>query len=198
MSELIGKQKAALRHRVRTGLNRVLPGSRAEASAQACSRLQRQQVWREARSVLLYVPLADELDIGPLLREALTDKDLALPRFNAQRQMYVACRVSDLSDDLRAGQFGILEPEEGCPEVALNQLDFLLAPGVAFACDGRRLGRGRGFYDRLLAVVRGVKCGIGFDEQIVDVIPIDQHDILLDYILTPRRWIQAGQGANLK
>ena len=153
MSELIGKQKAALRYRVRTGLNRVLPGVRAEASAQACSRLQRERIWREARSVLLYVPLADELDIGPLLLEALAGKKLALPRFNAQRRMYLACRVADLSNDLRAGQFGILEPKEGCPEVALNQLDFLLAPGVAFACDGRRLGRGRGFYDRLLGAV---------------------------------------------
>src|SRR5438876_11467463 len=132
-------------------------------------------------------------------RDALaTAKELSLPRFDAERQVYVAGRVLEPRDDLRPGRFGIMEPKQGCPEVPLKQLDFTVVPGVAFSLDGRRLGRGRGFYDRLLALVGGVKCGIGFDEQIVDEIPAESHDIRLDCILTPTRWSPVVQGAVIK
>jgi len=99
-----------------------------------------------------------------------------------------ACHVMNLNADLRAGHFGIREPRDNCPVVRSNRLDFVLVPGVAFAMDGRRLGRGKGVYDRLLMSVRGSKCGAGFDEQIVDDLPEEPHDIRLDCILTPTRW----------
>jgi len=196
MSENMEELKAALRHRVRAELKRLSPAARVAASSQACSRLQQERIWLEAQSVLLYAPLPDELDIHPLLRDALArGKALALPRFDAENQIYLARRVLDLTEDLRRGQFGIREPKENCPEMPLNELDFVLAPGVAFAMDGRRLGRGRGFYDRLLSSVRGIKCGIGFDEQIMDDIPAGSRDIRLDYILTPTRGRGLGQSA---
>jgi 5-formyltetrahydrofolate cyclo-ligase len=66
-----------------------------------------------------------------------------------------------------------------------------LVPGVAFDVRGGRLGRGRGFYDRLLAGVSGAKCGVAFDEQIVDAVPAGPLDIRLNCILTPTRWIEA-------
>jgi 5-formyltetrahydrofolate cyclo-ligase len=72
--------------------------------------------------------------------------------------------------------------------VPLNQLDFLLVPGVAFDRSGRRLGRGKGFYDRLLAGVTGMKCGVAWDEQIVHELPAEPHDIAMDLMLTPSRW----------
>jgi len=144
----------------------------------------------------LYAPLADELDVEPLWRDALTTgKTLALPRFYPETGSYLACRVLNPAEDLKPGQFGIPEPGVNCPPVALKRLDFILAPGVGFTLDGRRLGRGKGFYDRLLSSVRGSKCGIAFDEQIVDDIPAELHDIRLDYILTPTRWFRAGQDA---
>jgi 5-formyltetrahydrofolate cyclo-ligase len=199
MIESIREQKAALRDRIRSELKQIGPGARATKSAQACLRLQQEPLWQRAQSVLLYAPLPDELDIEPLWRDALAmGKELAMLRFGAEKQVYVPCRVREPKDDLQPGRFGIMEPRVGCPEVPLKQLDFLVAPGVAFTLDGRRLGRGRGFYDRLLASVRGIKCGIAFDEQIVDAIPAEAHDIRLDFILTPTRWTGADHGAVLK
>ena len=199
MNESSREQKAALRLRIREALKRLPASGWRAASAQACARLQQERIWREARSVLLYVPLADELDIEPLLQEALLEgKELALPHFKLEEQKYLARRVLDLTQDLRPGRFGIPEPKDGCVEVPLKQLDLVVAPGVGFTLDGRRLGRGRGFYDRLLALVGGVKCGIGFDEQIVDEIPAESHDIRLDCILTPTRWSPVVQGAVIK
>ena len=92
--------------------------------------------------------------------------------------------------DLIIGKFGIREVAELSPEMALNQLDLALAPGVAFDPHGRRLGRGKGFYDRLLAGVCGTKCGVAFDEQLVDAVPVGPLDIPLNCILTPTRWIE--------
>jgi len=64
----------------------------------------------------------------------------------------------------------------------------IVAPGIAFDLRGRRLGRGKGFYDRLLANAAGVKCGICFDEQLLAEIPVEPHDVALDFIATPTRW----------
>jgi 5-formyltetrahydrofolate cyclo-ligase len=61
--------------------------------------------------------------------------------------------------------------------------------------DGRRLGRGKGYYDRLLAAVRGAKCGVAFDQQVVSEIPVEPHDILMNFTLTPTRWLVFGQSA---
>src|SRR5204863_2517253 len=96
----------------------------------------------------------------------------------------------NLVSDLKIGRFGIREPAEHCPPISLNRLDFILVPGVAFDLTGRRLGRGKGFYDQLLAAVSGTTCGVAFDEQIVREIPVAPHDIRVNCILTPTRWLQ--------
>jgi len=117
-------------------------------------------------------------------------KQVFLPRFQVDTKSYTACRVESAETDLRVGQFGIREPTETCPEIPLNRLDLILVPGVAFDLHGRRLGRGKGFYDQLLAAVRGRTCGVAFDEQIVNEVPVEPHDVVLNCILTPSRWFE--------
>jgi 5-formyltetrahydrofolate cyclo-ligase len=107
-----------------------------------------------------------------------------------QSGTYVACEIVSPEKDLCCGRFGIREPAQWCPQFDLNRLDFTLVPGVAFDLQGRRLGRGKGFYDRMLAAVRGTICGVAFDEQIVGEIPIEPHDTRVNCILTPTRWIE--------
>jgi len=75
---------------------------------------------------------------------------------------------------------GIREPATGCIEIPPDDLDLVLVPGVAFDLHGNRLGRGKGFYDRLLQNFRGTKCGIAFDEQIVEKIPAEKTDVRMD------------------
>jgi 5-formyltetrahydrofolate cyclo-ligase len=190
----VDSAKAALRASLRARLQAVPPADRAAHSASLRARLRGQEPWRTARSVLFYAPLPDEPDVWPLVEEALAaGKTVLLPRFDPATQAYAACRVRNLSRDLAEGKFGIREPAHRCPTAGLNRLDLALVPGVGFTADGRRLGRGKGFYDRLLASVSGAKCGIGFDEQLVAQIPLGPHDICLDYLLTPTRWVSAGR-----
>ncbi len=183
--------KLSLRRQMRQALKAFPAEQRSAVSERAAALLQSQRRWQEAVAVLLYAPLAEELDVWPLLEAALASgKTAALPRFDPQSGTYIACRVENLAVDLQPGLFGIREPAPRCAWIPLNKLDFILVPGVAFDLRGHRLGRGRGFYDQLLVNVRGTTCGVAFDEQIVDAVPVEQHDVSLKCLLTPTRWLE--------
>lgn len=191
MTMPLANAKSIVREQIRARLKTIAAAERAIAAPQLCARLKASEIWRAAESVLLFAPLADEPDFWPLLADALADgKLVALPRFDPATKKYVACQIRNPAEDVVSGQFGIREPNNSCPVVPLNRLDLILVPGVAFDLHGRRLGRGKGFYDQLLADVRGQTCGVAFDEQIVADIPMEPHDIPLNCILTPTRWIE--------
>jgi 5-formyltetrahydrofolate cyclo-ligase len=169
------------------------PEKRAADSAKICARLRALPLWQQAGSVLLFAPMPTEPDIWPLLAEALrAGKTAALPRFHAATRNYIAARVRDLPGDVVPGHFGIREPAARCPEIVLNSFDWVLVPGVAFDRLGHRLGHGRGYYDRLLAEVRGVKCGIAFDEQLANEVPTGPADVRLDFVVTPAAAVKIG------
>lgn len=187
----IQETKTALRRETRGRIKAMTAEKRALASAQACLLLEKQMVWQRAKTIFFYAPLPEEPDIWPLFRDSLAaGKTVALPRFDQATQRYVACHIEDAAKDLNHGKFGIREPGGHCIAVPPNRLDLILVPGVAFDLHGRRLGRGKGFYDQLLASVRGTTCGVAFDEQIVESVPVEPHDAHLNCILTPTRWIE--------
>lgn len=187
--------KVELRGMIRAILKAMSVAERAEASEAICRTLREQSSWQQARAVMVYVPTAQEPDIWPVVVEALkAGRQVALLRHAHDGDHYVPCVVKDLERDLRTGQFGIPEPAPHCPIVDLMRLDFVLVPGIGFTFNGGRLGRGKGYYDRVLAGVPALKCGVAFDCQIVEEIPLAPHDVRLNCILTPTRWqmVQAG------
>ena len=191
MQDNVTNAKAAMRLEIRSALAALPPGQRAGASSQARVLLTQQRVWQEAKAILFFAPTAREVDVWPLIGRAVEEgKIAALPRFIEERGSYAACQVRDPAREVAAGKFNIREPLAGCLEVALKRLDLILVPGVAFDLHGRRLGRGKGFYDQMLATVRGTRCGVAFEEQIVRAVPVEPHDIHLNCILTPTRWIE--------
>jgi 5-formyltetrahydrofolate cyclo-ligase len=191
MTDSLANAKTSLRQQIRARMQSLPPAERVAAAAALRARLWEQQAWREAKSVLLFAPLSDEPDLWPLLAEALAAGKLtSLPRYHSDTASYAAAQIADRQRDLVSGKFSIREPAASCPEVPLNRLDLVLVPGVAFDVRGGRLGRGKGFYDRLLATVNGTKCGVAFDEQLVEAVPVGPMDVRLDCILTPTRWIE--------
>jgi 5-formyltetrahydrofolate cyclo-ligase len=191
MQNTIREAKQALRNQVSARLKRMTPEERVAASARARALLAAQPLWKTAQWVLFFAPLAEELDVWPLLREALSaGKRVALPRFVAENRTYEACQIQDPESDLQMGHFGIREPASRCARLPLSRLDLILVPGVAFDLQGRRLGRGKGYYDQLLGTLRGTTCGVAFDEQVVEEVPVDSHDVRLDCVLTPTRWVE--------
>ena len=191
MQSTIREAKQALRNQVGARLKSMEPGERAAASAQARTLLASQPLWKSAQWVLFYAPLPEELDVWPLVAEALSaGKKVALPRFIAENGTYEACQIQDVKLDLQVGYFGIREPANRCARLLSTRLDLILVPGVAFDLHCRRLGRGKGYYDQLLRAWHGVTCGVAFDQQIVDEIPVAPHDVHLDCILTPTQWVE--------
>jgi 5-formyltetrahydrofolate cyclo-ligase len=191
MQNTIREAKQALRKQVRAELARMAPGDRVAASAQARALLAAQAVWKTAREILFFAPLPEEVDVWPLLIEALSaGKRVALPRFVAETRTYEARLIRDPTTDLKAGHFGIREPASHCAQIRSSHLDLILVPGVAFDLLGHRLGRGRGYYDQLLGLMPGTTCGVAFEKQIVNCVPVEPYDVRLNFILTPQRWIE--------
>ena len=189
MNANIQQLKQSLRLDLRARLRAMTTADRAAASSRLRSLLLGQSGFREAGFMLFFAPLPDEPDVWPLLAGALArHQTVALPRYDAAARHYTARQVRDLSHDVAPGQFGIREPLAHCPVLALNRLDFVLVPGLGFSPDGVRLGRGKGFYDRLLAQVPGWKCGVGFDCQVGIDLPREPHDVRLNSILSPSHW----------
>lgn len=184
-------QKAKLRTEIRGVLKKLPLERRTTDSAGVRALLSQQPFWESAKSILFFAPRSDELDLWPLLEEALAEgKVVALPCFDADDQFYTPRRVANLRVELVSGCFGIREPAAHCIEIPLDDLDLVLVPGVAFDLRGHRLGRGQGFYDRLLANFAGKKIGIAFDEQLVDRIPVERQDVQMNFILTPTRCVK--------
>ena len=160
--------KAELRKNIRAALEKISPAVRAVESIELCDRLEAQL--RSAHTILFFAPLADELDVWPLLEKFLAaGKICALPFFDSATQTYSARRVRNMASDISIGKFGIREPAASCPEIPPEKFDLILVPGVAFDWNGNRLGRGQGFYDRLLKKIqrlemrRGLRFSIAWE-----------------------------------
>jgi len=146
-----------------------------------------------ALQVLSFVGVRGEINTAPLHQVLLrAGARLWLPRIEGVGAI-AGYEVTDLRT-LRDGPHGLREPAPSGPRIArgsLTALDLVLAPGVAFARDGVRLGQGGGYYDRLLGDATGAVCplciGVGFAVQLVDggVLPSVAHDVRLDGVLTP-------------
>jgi len=181
--------KTDLRQKIRAQLEKICPAVRAVESIGLCERLEAQL--QSAHSILFYAPLPDELDVWPLLEKFLAaGRICALPCFEPAAENYFARRLENLDADIATGKFGVREPAANCAEIPLAKFDLVLVPGVAFDLAGNRLGRGLGFYDRLLEKTSGVKCGVGYDFQLLEKIPSEPHDAKVDFIFTPSRGLR--------
>lgn len=118
------------------------------------------------------------------LVETLPKHQWFFPRIDLERLTFH--RVRRVTD-LVTGAFGIPEPHAGTEPFPIRHLDLVLCPGLGFGRDGSRLGRGGGFYDRVLAACRADTeiIGIAFDSQLVPRVPVEPHDIPLDRLVTP-------------
>ncbi len=136
----------------------------------------------QSRQIAIYCALPGEPDISCLISE-MPQHHWLLPRVDGKRLRFH--RVCDAATQLKPGAFGILEPDSSIPTTAYGDIDIFVCPGLAFDKHGGRLGRGRGFYDRVLAEAResALKIGLGFACQLVEDTHNEPHDIAMDAVL---------------
>ena len=169
----------ALRAEIKSRIANMTPEEMHRQSVAVCMRLAQSSEFINADTVLVYSAMKGECDPRLLADIAYgMGKRVAYPRCEGDELgLYIA-------DEGRfiPGVFGILEPDDSCERIDLADVDFAVIPGLAFDKTGGRLGRGKGYYDRLLRGARTVKAGICFNEQLVDNVPVEAHDGGMDMI----------------
>ncbi len=155
----------------------------ADESSFILQQLRADNHFTAAHTLLLYSALPDEVPTQQLLDElSQSEKTVLLPRVVSDTAMELR-HYTDVGD-LAQGAFGILEPT-GAVFTDYAQIDVAVIPGMAFDREGHRLGRGRGYYDRMLALMPAVyKIGICFPWQLVDFIPTSKHDVMMDIVIS--------------
>lgn len=145
-------------------------------------RLKANSRFSHARTLFIYCSLSDEVDTTTLLDSlAQCGKTVVLPKVVDAENMEL--RLYTGRQDLAVGSYGIMEPT-GKLFTTLHDIDVAVVPGMAFDRNGHRLGRGKGYYDRMLVQMpQAYKIGICFDFQLVDEVPNDCHDIIMDEVI---------------
>lgn len=149
------------------------------AADQVFSRLEQTAAFILADKVLMYHSLPDELSTRQFLKKWGSKKHFFLPRVNGVNLDILPYDESRLE----LGSFHIEEPV-GDDLVDVDDIELIIVPAVAYDRRGNRLGRGKGFYDRLLASAKATKIGVGYEFQLVDEIPAEPHDVPVDYVIT--------------
>jgi len=139
----------------------------------------------KAKIVLFYASHKSEVFTDGMINEALLTKKIVLPRMEGGT--IVPTLIMDM-DNLIPGHGGIREPLSA-PSVKISSIDAIIVPGIAFDEKGRRIGTGYGYYDRFLKKTHAVKIGLGFECQIVQDIPHQEHDVDMDFVVTEKRII---------
>ena len=185
--------KPTLRQAMRERLRAMDEATRSEASVHIAAHLKHlAATWPAGVTVALFGGLKNEPDLVTHLLPALHAQGVSTCFFQIEHQALQPRQVRSM-EDLHRGQMNVWEPQPHCPVIEIAALDIILVPGLAFTRDGKRLGRGGGYYDRLLAQpdCRAQRIAVAFDVQIVDHITVEFHDQHIHQIITESGLIQA-------
>lgn len=151
-----------------------------EWSALLLKQLEKHPRFTEARTVLLYYSLPDEVQTHDFVERWSKKKRIVLPTVKGDE---LELHYYTDKQDLRKGSYGIEEPT-GEVLTNLQKIDLAIVPGVSFDRKGNRLGRGKGYYDRLLPKLSSYNIGICFHFQICMEIPTDPFDCPMNEVWT--------------
>lgn len=179
----IRKEKRVLRKYIK-GLKAALTEEQRQIrSLKLFSRIEEEEWFRNSETVFCFWSMADEVYTPDFINKWYKEKAFLLPCVRGDE---LELRVYEGSESMVAGeQFGIPEPV-GQLFAIEGKIDSALIPGVAFDRDLGRMGRGRGFYDRILKTLksRSLLAGVCFDFQIVESVPLEEHDIRMDLLIS--------------
>lgn len=137
-------------------------------------------VFRKAEGILLYHSLPGEVQTHTMLSHWVKTKSCYLPQIEGD---HLNVRCYEGKESLRQGQMGIWEPV-GALCTDYRVIDLVIVPGVAFDKEGNRLGRGKGYYDRLLPLIPAHTMGICFHFQLVEGLPVERFDVRMAQVIT--------------
>lgn len=190
---MIAETKARLRAEAEGRRSAIATAKRVVSSADILGRLFELTAVSGASWIHFYVSIGAEVETTGMIAHALMKKKrVVVPRVDSAEKRLDLYEIASPVRDLAPGFRGIPEPNpEGRTAVPASTVELFVIPGVAYDAAGRRLGRGGGYYDRLLAAARLERIVIApaFDCQIVESVPAERHDLRVDFIVTEKRLI---------
>jgi 5-formyltetrahydrofolate cyclo-ligase len=148
------------------------------------------EFFARAQCIAVYAAQAFEGPTSALCAAARQHKKRTVfPKINADSLQFFV--VDTAATQLVSGARGLLEPSPACKPVALDEIDLFIVPLVAFTLGGHRLGRGGGFYDRVLSQTSATTVGLSFEACRAETLPTEPHDIRLDAIATEKMLYRA-------
>lgn len=178
--------KQRIRQQVKSTLAEMSPEAAKAKSLRACEALAEQAEFRDARAVMVYLDIPHEVDTTHLILAAWQDdKTVLVPLVAWKYKHMTAVAIQSLDTGITETPAGLREPTNTEPW-PVEMIDLVITPALAFDRKGNRLGRGGGFYDRFLASpgMRATTCGLAFSEQLVDELPVNDHDYAVDLVVT--------------
>ena len=173
-------KKDQLRQLVRAQKTLLSAIDKVNAAESVFRKLESSAAFTLADNILLYLSLPDELSTREFISRWAEKKSFFLPRVNGLNLEILPYDKSTL----HLGAFRIEEPA-GDELTPVESIDMIVVPAVAYDRNGNRLGRGKGYYDRLLSKSKAIKVGVGYDFQLVDEIEVEPHDIPVDIVINP-------------
>lgn len=178
-------EKQALRKQVKTLIKALSTQEKLQAARAVMGRLEKEEHFLQAHTIVLFSSLPDEISTREMLERYAASKMVLLPVVDGDDLLL--CPFQGFNQ-MREGAYRISEPlDVSHPLTDLSSIDLVIVPGVAFDAQGHRLGRGKGYYDRLLSrtdLQRAYKIGICFACQVVEAIPTEKHDISMDRVIS--------------
>lgn len=150
-----------------------------------CQKLTETELFKNAHRIALYYAMSGEVDTCNLIEGQYHEKEIALPIIEGNDILFFTYQGKE---HLKIGAFGIIEPDRTKP-VMPQEIDLVIAPGIAFDRHLNRMGRGKGFYDRFLKDIQAPVIGICFDFQLFDEIPTKPHDMKMSMVITEKETI---------
>lgn len=171
--------KPSLRRMVGQLKKLLTEGEKRRQADSVFAQIEQLQQFKAATDIAVYWSLDDEIDTHRFIEKWFNRKRLWLPVVVGDDLIF---RQFEGTDKMTAGAFGILEPT-GRQLDNVAQIGLIIVPGVAFDLQNNRMGRGRGFYDRLLANSQAFKIGAAYNCQLFSQIPTEQTDIPMDLVV---------------
>lgn len=178
--------KAELRREVARRMGKLSVQEKGRAAGDLLATVRGLVEYASARVVLGFWPLGDEIDVRPILRDAVgSEKTAALP-VSVVGTGELKLRRFRGEDALVEGAYGILEPAPDADELDPAAVELVLVPGRAFDLSGNRLGRGKGYYDRFLSGLkdRAFRLGVAYECQVFACVPADEYDVPVHALAT--------------
>ena len=152
-------------------------------------------LYKNARYIFCFVSFRSEINTQKILKTAITEgKIVTVPKVYLSAGLMRAFIIENIYKDLSPGEYGIMEPSNVCIEADYSKIDMIIAPGLCFTISGSRLGYGGGYYDKFIVKNGQIPvCALTYDRLILDFLPVKDHDLPVDYLITEKGVTKTGR-----